>query len=64
VKKEYFETLLEDVKERLAPVMEGHESFRHEIKDMHRAMNETFEMVDDFIENSEFMNVIYKPVHT
>lgn len=46
MKKEYLETLLEDVKGKADLVLEGLQILRHEVKDMHQEMNEKFELVD------------------
>ncbi len=38
--KENLEILLEDMREKLDLVLEGHQSLRHDIKDMRQEMNE------------------------
>jgi hypothetical protein len=50
VEKEHVEILLEDIKEKFEIVIEGHQSFRHDIKDLRQDMNERFELVDFKIE--------------
>ena len=46
MKKEYLETLFEDVKEKFDLVIEGHQSLRSEIRDMRQEMNGRLELVD------------------
>ena len=46
MEKEHVEILLEDIKEKFELVLEGHQSLRHDIKDLRQDMNEKFELVD------------------
>jgi len=46
VEKEHVEIILEDIKEKFELVLEGHQSLRHDIKDLRQDMNEKFELVD------------------
>ncbi len=46
MEKDNLEIILEDIKEKFDLVLEGHESLRHDIKDLHQEMNEKFELVD------------------
>ena len=50
MEKEHAEILLEDIKEKFDLVLEGHQSLRHDIKDLRQDMNEKFEIVDFKIE--------------
>ena len=50
MEKDHLEILLEDIKEKFDLVLEGHQSLRHDIKDMRQEMNERFELVDFKIE--------------
>ncbi len=50
MKKENLEIILEDMRENFDLVLEGHESLRHDIKDLRGEMNEKFELVDFKIE--------------
>jgi chromosome segregation ATPase len=50
MKKEYLESLLEDVKEKFELVVEGQQGLQREIKEMRQEMNERFEVVDFKIE--------------
>jgi chaperonin cofactor prefoldin len=59
MKKEYLESLFEDVKEKFDLVMEGQQGLHREIKDMRQEMNDRFELVDFKIEtlNKKIDNV-------
>jgi chaperonin cofactor prefoldin len=59
MKKEYLESLFEDVKEKFDLVMEGQQGLHREIKEMRQEMNDRFELVDFKIEtlNKKIDNV-------
>ena len=46
MEKDHLEIILEDIKEKFDLVLEGHQTLRHEIQDMHQEMNERFELAD------------------
>jgi hypothetical protein len=51
MEKEHVEILLEDIKEKFELVLEGHQSLRHDIKDLRQDMNEKFDFLDAKIES-------------
>jgi hypothetical protein len=50
MEKEHLEIILEDIKEKFDLVLDGHQSLRHDIKDLRQDMNERFELVDSKID--------------
>jgi hypothetical protein len=51
MEKEHFEILLEDIKEKVELILEGHVSLNNKIDRNHQEMNEKFELVDAKIES-------------
>jgi hypothetical protein len=51
MEKEHFEILLEDIKEKVESILEGHSSLNSKIDRNHQEMNEKFGFLDSKIES-------------